>query len=68
MASVGMDIGFCGFGIEGGLLPNVRIGVVRVWWCRGAIGARVIELSAALTAAKHALMQAAGSRVGRAAD
>jgi hypothetical protein len=37
MASLGVGIGWCGFGIQGGLFPNVRIGVVHIWCCRGSM-------------------------------
>jgi hypothetical protein len=51
VASFGVDIGWCGFGWEGGLLPNVRLGVFRFWCCRGTIFARVAKLHTALAEA-----------------
>jgi hypothetical protein len=57
MTSIGVDIGWVGFGREGGLLPNVRIGVARVWWCRGSIFARLQELYNGLTCLRRDLRQ-----------
>lgn len=51
MASIGVDFAWCGFGWEGGLLPNVRLGVVRLWWCRGSMFDRLSRLHVALAAA-----------------
>lgn len=36
-----LGFGVCGFGYEGGLLPELRLGLVRLAWCRGWIGERV---------------------------
>lgn len=36
-----LGVGWCGFGWSGGLLPELRLGVLRLAWCRGWIGARV---------------------------
>ena len=36
-----LGVGWCGVGWSGGLLPEVRLGLVRVAWCRGWIGDRV---------------------------
>lgn len=38
--SVWVTVGFVGFGLSRGLFPEVRLGVVCVGWCRGAIGQR----------------------------
>jgi len=57
MTSIGLDIGLVGFGREGGLLPNVRLGVARIWWCRGSIFARLQELYDALTGLRRDLGQ-----------
>lgn len=51
MASIGIDFGFVGFGYEGGLLPNIRIGMARLWWCRGSIFDRIAKLHVALAEA-----------------
>lgn len=36
LASGGIEIGLCGFGASGGLIPELRLGVVRLWCCRGS--------------------------------
>jgi hypothetical protein len=54
-ASFGIDFGWCGFGYEGSLLPNVRLGVCRVWWCRGSIFDRLVKLHEALAEAAREL-------------
>ena len=30
-----LGFGWCGFGWDGGLVPEVRCGLLRVAWCRG---------------------------------
>jgi hypothetical protein len=52
--TVMLGFGWCGFGWCGGLLPELRLGLVRVAWCRGWIGARVQgwQLALAQTVAK----------------
>lgn len=37
MGSVWFTVGFVGFGASGGLFPEVRLGLVSVGCCRGAI-------------------------------
>ena len=32
-----VQIGWCGFGVNGGLLPELRLGVIRLACCRGWI-------------------------------
>lgn len=46
MCSFGIDVGVVGFGVEGGLLPRLRLGLIAFWWCRGTIGARIARLHA----------------------
>ena len=36
-ASIGITIGRCGFGINGGDTPSVRLGVVHLWCCWGSV-------------------------------
>ena len=48
VASFGIDIGWCGFGYEGGLLPNIRLGIIRLWCCRGTIVGRFEKMQMAL--------------------
>jgi hypothetical protein len=55
MASFGIDLGWVGFGIDGGLLPGVRVGVFAVWICRGTIRGRIAALHVALAEAAREL-------------
>jgi hypothetical protein len=48
--SVITEFGLCGFGRSDGLIPEVRVGVVRFAWCRGSLLSRVEKWHAALTA------------------
>lgn len=41
MFSLITEFGPCGFGRDGGLVPQIRLGLVRVAWCRGSIIARM---------------------------
>jgi hypothetical protein len=59
-ASAGIDVGWMGFGVEGGLLPRVRLGVVSFWWCRGTIGDRIAKLHIALAEATAEIKRNAG--------
>lgn len=34
---VGFDFGWCGFGFSGGLFPELRLGLVRVFAWRGSL-------------------------------
>jgi len=36
-ASIGITIGRCGFGCNGGDTPSVRLGGVHLWCCRGSV-------------------------------
>lgn len=54
-ASFGVDVGWVGFGFEGGLLPNVRVGFLRFWCCRGTIFDQVIKMKVALAEAAKEL-------------
>lgn len=47
--------GWCGFGASRGLLPEVRLGVVRVAWCRGWLWDAVAGWREALRAARRDL-------------
>ena len=55
MAGFGVDVGWVGFGFEGGLLPNVRVGFLRFWCCRGTIFDRIAKLHVALADAAKEL-------------
>lgn len=45
-----VGFGWCGFGLSGGLLPEVRLGLVRLACCRGWLLERVGQIQAALDA------------------
>jgi hypothetical protein len=36
-ATIALEIGWVGFGFEGGLVPTVKLGCVALWWCRGSV-------------------------------
>ncbi len=55
MASAGIEIGWVGFGWDGGLIPTVRIGFILIWWCRGSIRSRIAKLETALADALREL-------------
>jgi hypothetical protein len=38
--SIWFSIGWRGVGYSAGLFPEVRLGVLSIGWCRGAIGER----------------------------
>jgi len=59
-ASAGIDIGMVGFGIEGGLLPRLRLGIISFWWCRGTIGDRIARLHIALAEARAQIKAGSG--------
>ncbi len=40
-----VETGLCGFGYDGGFLPELRLGVVRVAWMRGSFLDSVRELA-----------------------
>lgn len=42
--SVWITLGRVGFGVSGGLFPELRLGVVAIGWCRGAIGRKAREM------------------------
>jgi hypothetical protein len=39
---------WCGFGVTGGLFPEVRLGILRIGCCRGAVGDRMRDARARL--------------------
>jgi hypothetical protein len=51
MFSVMIEVGWCGFGAHGGLVPELRAGLLRLAFCRGSLLARVRQWNAALHAA-----------------
>lgn len=52
MFTVLIQPGFCGFGFSRGLLPELRLGVVSIAWCRGSLLAKMRVWRAALERAK----------------
>lgn len=48
MATLILELGWCGFGYAGGLVPEVRLGLLRVTWCRGSLMERVRRWNLAL--------------------
>jgi hypothetical protein len=46
-----IQFGWCGFGIAGGLIPEIRLGLIRLAWCRGWIFDGFDRCRAALKAA-----------------
>ena len=46
-----LGFGRCGFGWQGGDMPELRCGLVRMGWCRGWIGFRIATWREALQAA-----------------
>lgn len=53
--SIGVVFGRCGFGWEGGLFPNVRLGLLHVWCCRGSVFDHMARINKALAGALHEL-------------
>ena len=37
MRTFAIEWGRCGFGVTGGLVPELRIGLIRVWTCSGSV-------------------------------
>ena len=54
-ASFGIVFGRCGWGLDGGLVPAVRMGRVQLWCCRGSIFDRMAALHRALADAAEEL-------------
>lgn len=50
-----IETGWCGVGFAGGMIPEVRLGFLRVAVCRGWLLDHVRRYRTALTAASHAL-------------
>jgi hypothetical protein len=51
MRTFALEWGACGFGVSGGLVPEIRLGWVRLWTCSGSVVSVVARAQAALTAA-----------------
>lgn len=48
MLSVMFEVGWCGFGASGGLVPELRLGLIRFAATRGSVVARLRGILAAL--------------------
>jgi len=57
------EIGWCGFGASGGLVPEVRLGLLRIAVTRGSVVERLRQMLAALSDAAAALRQAQRPRI-----
>ena len=51
-----VETGWCGFGASGGLMPELRLGLLRLVGVRGSIVGRIAEWEAAMIAAKRDLL------------
>ena len=54
-ATCSIEFGWVGWGASGDLVPELRLGWVRVWCCRGGVFNKVASLNASLRAAKDEL-------------
>lgn len=52
--------GFCGFGFASDLVPELRLGIVRVAWCRGSLITRLDDLRQTLKNALAEMRRAQG--------
>lgn len=43
-----IETGKCGWGWSGGLVPELRLGWARFWWCQGSVVETLSKLRAAL--------------------
>jgi len=50
-----LGFGWHGFGWQGGLFPDLRLGLLRVSWCRGWIGHRIAGWREALRVAARGI-------------
>lgn len=50
-----IEIGRCGFGASGGLVPELRLGWVRIWTCSGSVVETLSRLRIALAQAADEL-------------
>lgn len=44
MFTIILEFGRCGFGFDAGLIPDLRLGLIRVAWTRGSILGRFRSL------------------------
>lgn len=64
-ATIAIELGWCGFGYEGGLIPTVKLGVIAMWWCRGSISEQVRNLRCTLAEAARELRTDVSGRMPR---
>jgi hypothetical protein len=50
-----LEIGRCGWGVSGGLVPELRLGWVRFWTCSGSVVNTIATLRQALADAAEEL-------------
>lgn len=53
--SIWLSIGWHGFGVSAGLFPELRIGIIAIGCCRGAVRQRIVAASGSVQAALRAL-------------
>lgn len=54
-ATIAIEMGWCGFGFAGGLVPTVKLGVIALWWCRGSVVEMLTGLRCSLAEAAREL-------------
>lgn len=54
------EVGWCGFGRSNDLVPELRLGFIRIACCRGSIVARILELRSSLQRALDELRKKKG--------
>ncbi len=63
-----IEAGLCGFGYDGGFLPEARLGIVRVSWMRGSFLASVRELARRRARPEKTLDEICAERRAKAAE
>lgn len=56
-ATAAVEFGWVGFGYAAGLVPELRLGVVRFWWCQGSVMDHVKRLKSSLVEAEMELLE-----------
>jgi hypothetical protein len=60
IGSLNIELGWCGFGASRGLFPEIRLGLVRLWCCRGSVFDHYAYLRSSLETARCELRRALG--------
>lgn len=55
MRTWAIEIGLCGWGVSGGLVPEIRLGVIRFWTCSGSVAGLLKRLQGSLALAANEL-------------